>query len=382
MKILSVIAILICLCTGCYQNRAQSGKDTRRTKGNEPLTAYKDQEATNFFRRTSGIIAMDGGFSVPLSDNRVLWLFNDSHINDYDSVTGTVPCLFQVRNVASIQSFNNWKWKQATTLLSDRQGAKDFFKDTIHPNRYIWPGAGIQLKDTVYVFCNVMKNVKGGYGFDIGGPPLLAKVKFPEMKVVAYSPLGDLGNIGFGNGFVKDEKSGYVFVYGYKNNPKIKQNDMYVARFPLNNPSASWKFWDGTGWSSQVIKAVPIGKDVGFTPMVSKVKNTYILISSERSLGCDQGKKIFSSISNSPTGPFSDRKEIYTIEDTVQGHYPFFYGVMAHTEYVNKNNELLLTYCINGYNPCIASCVNNRFNPDYYRLRAIRVPLKLIDPEL
>lgn len=157
---------------------------------------------------------------------------------------------------------------------------------------------------------------------------------------------------------------------------------MYVARFPLNNPAASWKFRDGKGWDTEVLNAVPMGEDVGFTPMVSMVNNKYVLISSEYSVGCDQGKEIFSSFSNFSTGPFSTRKLIYTIDDTVQGHYPFFYGVMAHPEYINKRNELLVTYNINGYDPCVVSCVNNRFNPDYYRLRAIRVPLKLIDSKL
>jgi len=37
---------------------------------------------------------------------------------------------------------------------------------------------------------------------------------------------------------------------------------------------------------------------------------------------------------------------------------------------------------INGYEPCLRNCVNGRMNPDYYRLKAIRVPLELIDSGL
>jgi hypothetical protein len=66
----------------------------------------------------------------------------------------------------------------------------------------------------------------------------------------------------------------------------------------------------------------------------------------------------------------------------LQGHYPFFYLPIPHPEYINANDELLLTYSINGYGTCIPSCVNNRFNPTMYRPRGIRIPLKLIDPSL
>jgi hypothetical protein len=92
-------------------------------------------------------------------------------------------------------------------------------------------------------------------------------------------------------------------------------------------------------------------------------------------VACDQGKDIYLSVADKPTGPFSPREKILTVDDTVDGHYPFFYSVFAHPEFINDRNELLITYSINGYEPCVPSCVNGRMNPDYYRPRAIRLPL-------
>ena len=69
---------------------------------------------------------------------------------------------------------------------------------------------------------------------------------------------------------------------------------------------------------------------------------------------------------------------IYTIDDRLQGHSPFFYSAIAHPEYINKKDELLVTYAINGYGTCVPDCRNNRMNPDVYRLKAIRVPCKLL----
>src|SRR6266516_91505 len=65
-----------------------------------PPAAHKDQTFIEFFRRTSGWVAGDGALSVPLSDGRVLWLFGDSHVDDFAPVSGTMPCLFHTRNAA------------------------------------------------------------------------------------------------------------------------------------------------------------------------------------------------------------------------------------------------------------------------------------------
>src|SRR3954452_14749643 len=67
---------------------------------------HRDTEFTEFFRRTKGWTAGDGALSVPLADGRVLWLFGDSHIDDIDPATGTMPCLFQTRNAGMLQDTN------------------------------------------------------------------------------------------------------------------------------------------------------------------------------------------------------------------------------------------------------------------------------------
>jgi hypothetical protein len=79
-------------------------------------------------------------------------------------------------------------------------------------------------------------------------------------------------------------------------------------------------------------------------------------------------------ISDRPTGPFSRRQKIFSVDDAVDGHYPFFYCAVPHPEFVDVSG-ILITYSINGYAPCLPTCVNDRMNPDYYRPRAIRLPL-------
>lgn len=340
---------------------------------------YKDKEATAFFKRTQGAVAMDGGYSIPLSDGRVLWLFGDTYIDNYDSATKTVPCLFQVRNSALLQPANrNWQWPQTKTLLSS-EGIKSFIKNKPDGEYFIWPAAGFQLKDTVYIYCLQMKNVKDGLGFGFGGPPVWAKLKFPEMEIAGFSEINQqLDSTEYGQGFIVDSSANCIYAYGAKGVKPLGGN-VRVAKISMNDVNGKWQFWNGSSWSNDAASAKGIGALPAYSQHVSKVGNKYLLLTADFSLGCDMGKTISASVSDQPTGPFSKSEIIYTIDDTLQGHYPFFYLPIAHPEFINDKNEVLVNYSINGYGKCIEACVNGRFNPEYYRPQAIRLPLSLLD---
>ncbi len=341
---------------------------------------YKDEAFTDFFKRTSGWVAGDGAISIPLSDGRVVWLFGDSHIDDYDPATETVPCLFQVRNCALLQEKKDLQHPR--TLIGQGPGFKSLFKNISDGDYWLWPGAGFQGGDAIYIYLNSLKKTGSGgaWGFDRAGNDYLGKTRFPQIEVESYMSLPDFNKINFGCGFVNDPKSGYVYAFG--NKQASIESDVYVARFRATNPQSNWNFWDGKAWQADVSKAAVVTRAASTSVSVSKIKAKYLLTTSEFSVGCDQGKEIYVSTSRSPTGPFSARKRIFTIDDTVQGHHPFFYLPMAHPEFTNDKDELLITYSINGYEPCISSCVNGRGIPDHYRPKAIRVPLRLIDPDM
>ncbi len=373
VKTFIVIALIICACTTSIIHLVTQGKT------HKILRVYKDQQVKEFFTRETGWIASDGGYSFPIGNGKVMWTYGDSFTNDYDSVTKTVPCLFNVRNCAMVQPMNDWDWHHTPTLLNPQKST--FLKSNPADNYFNWPGAGFRLKDTAYIMCFNLKNVTTGMGFASAGPDVFAKIKLPEMTVAGYHNLPDCGGINFSVGFVKDDKAGYVYAFGQKGR-SVWQNDIYAARFPERDANAAWQFWDGKGWSNDYKTASAIGTAPSNSCNICKVKNKYLLFSSEFSLGCDAGKKIFVQVSDKLAGPFTKPKAIYTIDDTLQGHYPFFYLPIAHPEYINDKNELLLTYSINGYGNCVNTCLNGRYNPNYYRPRGIRIPLQLIDPSL
>jgi len=236
-----------------------------------------------------------------------------------------------------------------------------------------WPGAGFQSGRTIYVYLTeIQKTPQGGmWGFKAIGQ-YWAKMSFPELKVTGYAELPLFNGLLSWCGFVPDRTSGFTYAYGNKKHSL--GSDVYVARFRTRRPESNWTFWDGRNWNANVTNAVIIAQGASTSVSVGKVRGQFLLVTTEFSVACDQGREIYLLTSDRPTGPFSRREKIFTVDDAVNGHHPFFYLAEVHPEFCNGDG-LLITYSVNGYEPCVPKCVNGRMNPDYYRPRAIRLPL-------
>jgi hypothetical protein len=313
-----------------------------------------------------------------ISDGRTLWLFGDSHINTFDPETQTVPCLFQSRNAAIVQQ--KGRFDGAVTLVGPGPGFRSWLRREPVNDPWFWPLWGYEYRTNLFLYLGELRQKgTGTFGFERTGHDYFARVSLPDLTVTEYLPLPDFGKHQFGTGFIH-EKDGYTYTYGTEGSKA--GNELRVARFRREQPLTSWRFWDGKAWSTNIQESKPIMTNWIFSTSVYKIKNKYVWIGSALSVKCDMGREIYVATADRPTGPFSKPKAIYSIDDALDGHYPFFYFPLAHPEFINRQNELLITYSINGYDPCVATCVNNRLNPDHYRPRAIRVPLKLIDPEI
>jgi hypothetical protein len=347
----------------------------------QKLPARKDKAFTEYFRQTNDWDAGDGAISLALSDGRVLWLFGDSYIDQLDAATGTLPCLFNARNAVLVQ---DPKDPAHFHTLRNPSGERSFLRPPEAakgaPWPCFWPGAGFQSGSNIYIY--VMEMESNGQGGTLGFKGVgqsWAKLSCPELKVTGYTKMPEQNGISFGCGFFNDETSGMTYAYGNKGSGL--GSDVYVARFPTKNPEGAWTFWNGSAWIANVTNATAIGRGASFAVGVAKVNGKFLLTTSAFSVAADQGKDIFVSAADRPTGPFSPLRKIFSVDDTVQGHYPFFYSVFAHPEFINAAHELLITYSINGYEPAVPTCVKGRMQPDYYRPRAIRVPLKAIGLE-
>jgi hypothetical protein len=341
----------------------------------ERLQSHPDQKFTELFRRTNGWVAGDGGFSIPLPVGASLWLFGDSHINDFDPATGTVPCLFQARNAGFLVPAGDYT--AVKSFYGTGRGFRSWFRDPVNDQNWFWPICGYHYNGQIFIYLSGLERSGHAGMWDFQGThhDFWARIGYPEMGAPLYLPLPDFAGISFGNGFVIE--GGFVYAFGERS--RDKQTEVFAARFKPVNPDKLWAFWDGSVWGPDPRQSHPIARAKSSSVHVCKVKGKFLLTSSAFSIACDQGRDIFVGTSASPTGPFSAMKSVYRIMDKFRGHYPFFYLPVAHPEYLDAGDELLITYSINGYEPCVKLCEEGRMQPDHYRPRAIRVPLKLID---
>jgi hypothetical protein len=334
--------------------------------------SYKDILFTDLFKQTNGVVAADVAHSIPLENNKSFWVFGDSYIDRYDPATETVPCLFQVRNAATI--VDNTSLNVEAVLLGNGS-PPSYFKYGIDNDYWFWPNAGYSKGNDIYVFQNLIHRTgEGNFGFEEVDHLFVAKINTSNLSNIEYIDLGSKDGISFNNAIVSN--GDYRYVYGIRNNGFGR--DLFVARFPEGSLQSSWEYHSASGWSSNSVEAVKIHDEFTSSFHVVKINEKYVLITTEFSVGCNQGSEIYSYIADTPHGPFTNKKIIWTVNDTLEGNLPFFYQANAHPEFDNGNEELLVTFCINSYGACVQTCVGGRLNPDYYRPRAIRVPYSLM----
>ena len=377
----------LCATSASTSNYAQILNNTILTSSantqrwNFGQVAYQDSTVTSFFQRTSGSEAFDGNFSVPLVNGQVVWFTNDVY---YNQLSGSLltSCSFPYHNSVMIQpSAQNWTASSTTNWTASGDpnvptGSPQLFWD-LDTARYIWPGAGIQIGNYVYAYCNEVQNVSGG--FEVTGA-YLANLNLTTHQV-NYQSLPALDSINFGIGMIKN--ANYVYVYGYKN--AALGANVYVARFDTT-ATATWKFYaGGSTWSTSASSAVSIGQAASAGADVQQIDGKYVMVSTgfNTNTGCDTVTQIFANLSTSLTGPFSALKVIYNIPDRLSGYTPYFYTPIIEPQAtITGSNEFLFTYCINSYQKCVATCNSNKLDPNVYRPRGVRVPYSVVSTSL
>jgi len=350
--------------------------------------SYRDDAVVGFFQRTTGSDAFDGGASVPLTyganNGKVFWQTNDTFYSQV--VNGEFSCglIFPYHNSGLIQPANHsWDPAQTNNLISP--DGPQIFHDT-NPANLLWPGAGIEIGGHIYVH-NIeviagTLNTINQYLYDITES---TGTTIPEVNQIVVPGMSGQTAIVYSIGMVKPG-DGYVYAYGTGG---FVGANVYVARFPETNPSG-WAFWDGTNWAatpttaqSAVVASGPINNNT-----VGYVNGKYVMIAMDFGFSCDQtGRNMYAAVSNSPTGPFSANKLVYTLPDYKQGHAPVYYNPTIHAEFDNGHKELLVDYCVNFYSKndgtganCLTPCSNpdGSEDPNDYRPKGVRIPFSLI----
>lgn len=321
-----------------------------------------DSNVTELFRAPIGVVAGTGGTSMTLNDGRVLWFYGPSHLNDMNG-SGQIACTPNVHNAIALQQGNQW-----TTVNAPNADAIP----SNEANTWFEPLHAYQFFDTVFVFAKKV-------GTSAQHDTYIAKFRFPDMQFLRTDSIGTAGT-SFGYSVVVDTAIGFCYIYGLHQPSLTSQNDLFLARFSMNNPHSPWLYYSTSGWVNVSSAALPLTTVPGENVSVRKVKGKYILLTQDAGKTCNQGTGISSSIGADAWGPFNNPTKLYTISDKINGVTPVTFGACLQPQWLNNSNEIIVTYSMDGYAPCVTTCTNGYDEADYHRLKAIRVSLKNIDP--
>lgn len=326
------------------------------------LPTYTDSIYLQLFRQSNGITAAQNARSLTLSDGRVLWLFDNAHLNDMNSSNGKISCNSEVSNAAAIQQGMNF-----TTL---NMANSDFIpsNEVANPIQMLH---ACQFFDTVFVFCK-KANPINGYSY-------IAKLSFPSLQFLQIDSIKTPYQ--FGYSIVTDTAKGFCYVYGMPFSLSASGNGVYVARMPLNSPHLTWEYYTGIDFVNTHSGLQSVGNSEGSHFSVRKVKNKFVFISMKQSGKCDKAAEVHSAVSIYPYGTFLNQKKIYTVQDNISQYTAVSGFPCLHTFATNSNKELLLTYSIDGFMPCLNTCGANEADPDYHRTKTIRIPMRNVDVE-
>jgi hypothetical protein len=331
-------------------------------KATEPDTTFNNQ----FRRDIGGWIAADATYSIHLPDGRTLWLFGDTFIGEVDGISIVKGSKF-IRNSAVIQAGTDLQTLHGGTSSNP----DDFIKTTNPDSSWYWPEHGIVENDTLRIIVAKFRhkdNGAEGFNFAHDGNDI-ASFSYPGLVFINTVPLEahQINDVIYGDRVLAD--TNYLYIYGRKNDP-----DNYNIPYPhvarttegsMKNQS-TWEYYNGTDWSTDPATSKPF-QDIPVSQQysVTKYYGKYILLTQNIWLSPD----IYTYVSDAPTSPWKNKTKIYTTPETSGS--TFTYNAYVHPQF-NKNNELLVSYNVNGNFWSIFS------NVELYRPQFIRVPYRNI----
>ncbi len=342
-----------------------------------PDAVYVDSAFTKMYMPDQGgVIAADGTMSILLDDGSSLFMTGDCFIGK--AVDGKMDTNMELLNNSLVHisadgkylgSIFNGTLEKPETLCVPLE-AKDY-KEHV----WYWPGHGFQVGNTLHTFWSKFYQAEEGqWGFRYLG---LDYIRFDmnDYSILAQEELyGKDCPVHWGTSVMK--VGDLYYVYGTRSD--IYSADLRVSRAKYDAAAGklgAFEYFDGQGWNTDpAASGACEGLDIPVSEQLSVFKHgdKYVLLSQRRA---QQAGDIYTFVADSPTGPWYNKQLHYTTTEQVENPTLFTYNAMAHPQYINENDELLICYNINSYVPS-----DLYTNVQFYRPVFLRVPMSRILP--
>ena len=358
-------------------------------------------ELSALFNRKEGWTGADGAYSIPIGDNRTVWLFGDTwigKIKDGRRVDSTM-----VNNSAAAQELETGEgeqkplaffWKSAdgkpkALIEPERAASPGAQSQDSQSESWFWPGDGAAVGGKLYVVLHFVRRKPGDsscWGF-VGAGHQLAQIDNPLADPTSWQihlkPLPS--GIEWGNAVL--EEGGFLYVYGeYPSAGEgFFKHPTVLARISTdklqNMDMESWQYWcnqtsggsagAGSGssvgsglWREQAQDPQILMADGAPEMTVSRVRGMPGFFATYIRAGI--GQDISIRHADKPEGPWSKPQTAY--HATLPSKQSFLYGAKAHPELATRDGEMVITYCRNS-----PSLQENVDHPEIYLPHAVTV---------
>lgn len=367
------------------------------------VIAFKDKKYDNLFTRTLGWNGGDGVLTTHLPDGNTFWSFNDSFYGVVEEETrARKECSFP-RNSLMVQTSGDeeenlvWladfiqttdptaeRYYQARThirhpkaQLSDAQiQAGDIDQDWLY-----WAGDATVYNNQLQVLWNGVDNTDEEHlmrhegiclaTYSLEGKP--GDENYMKLLDVNHH-FNDVDIYGYGSTLWEDE-DGHVYLYGSYNN-----YDIVVARSATHSLDSPWEYyvsdefgqysWQSTYPTEEQIARSRIQDTDCSMPWVFKKDDYYYMVAQSKWFG----HEMYIFRSETPYGPFTDRKTLFRIPDTIDKlgsqTYNHLYMVNLHP-HLSRAGELV--FSTNTDPVSFSDNFNAIGSADYYRPYFYRV---------
>jgi hypothetical protein len=309
------------------------------------FTVYHDLSYNKYLTRNTGWNGGDGCVTTELPDGSLLWSFQDSFFGLIDNNRSRTDNVF-VRNAGFIQKnkslysyvqLNPGENKEADTWVR-YPGANNDDND-----KWYWGGPSQVINGEVQMLMGqIIPADFAGIHVSTDVAIFDTDMKFKELIQNKY--VGELA----WDGSIFKADDGYTYMYTQKNYGLCAAK-IYVARVPDQDLRGTWEYYTTDGWvttaPTDVDKYIAVIDGNATQASVFKKGDKYYFVTQ----GTCFGLEIFIYESDSPIGPFTNRRTLYTIPDKYsdKGDPKFItYNAVVHPA-LSKEGELVVSYNIN-----------------------------------
>jgi len=329
------------------------------------------------FDRQTGWTGADGAYSVPLSNNLILWLFGDTWVGDIRNnvhVNATI-----VNNTVALQGGRSPRKAPLDFYMGRTPGGEA--AALIHPadgRGWLWIYHGVLTPQGLYLFLVQIERTEKppAAGFRLIGS-WLAQVANPRdppgnWQITHHRvPWGSFSSSAatlFGSWVLK--QGPWIYIYGTTEDviDGYHHKYMILARAPESELAKfdQWQFYNNGKWSADYKEAERLCAGVANEYSVSYLPamGSYIAVYSDS----NRPDSIVARFAPNPWGPWNDPVSFYLCPEARRGPNIICYAAKGHPGILEDPNELMVTYIANSTD--FDTMVNDA---RLYRPRFIRV---------